>query len=45
MRTEDGKYIATRLMKFTNTELVGVGDTVEQARLRLKDEHPNPHIG
>lgn len=38
MRTTDGKYVATRLMKQTMTELSAIADTKTEARQKLKEE-------
>lgn len=38
MRNSDGKYVATRYMKATGTLLTGVGETIQEARLVLKNQ-------
>lgn len=38
MRNAEGRYVLTRLMGLYNTQLVGVGDTKEEAKAQLKNE-------
>lgn len=38
MRNSDGKYVATRYMNGTGTQLKGVGETKEEARQVLKNQ-------
>lgn len=37
-KREDGKYEVSRMMKLTNTMLVAVGDTGDEAQIKLRDE-------
>lgn len=37
-KDEQGRYVVSKFMDKTNTDLVGIGDTREDAKIKLKEE-------